>query len=203
MPTGYTAAIADGITFEQFALSCARAFGACIEMRDDPADAPIPDEFKPSTYHKEGLARSREELAALIVLTPEECEVRACEDYKKEVGDAARRIEEANALKAKYLGMLEKVNSFTTPTGEHEGFKKFMQTQITESIDWDCSTKYATEGLEEMRTMTGEGWRQKKIARAQWGINYHTENDAKETEQAKSRTLWISQLREAITKVTE
>ena len=61
MPTGYTAKIADGQTFEEFILSCARAFGALVEMRDEPADAPIPEEFKPSAYHTTqiGVARAK------------------------------------------------------------------------------------------------------------------------------------------------
>jgi hypothetical protein len=32
MPTGYTSAIADGIEFKDFALRCARAFGALVEL---------------------------------------------------------------------------------------------------------------------------------------------------------------------------
>ena len=51
MPTGYTAAVKDGITFEQFAWSCARAFGALIDMRDSPTGAPIPQRFEPSQYN--------------------------------------------------------------------------------------------------------------------------------------------------------
>jgi hypothetical protein len=49
MPTGYTAPIADGMTFEQFALGCARAFGALVTMRDEPSDAPIPERLEPDT----------------------------------------------------------------------------------------------------------------------------------------------------------
>ena len=46
MPTGYTADIQDGkiTTLREYALSCARAFGALIMMRDDPHDAPIADD---------------------------------------------------------------------------------------------------------------------------------------------------------------
>lgn len=40
MPTGYTDAIKDGISFNQFILSCARAFGALITMRDEPSSVP-------------------------------------------------------------------------------------------------------------------------------------------------------------------
>ena len=37
MPTGYTDKIKDGITFKEYAMGCARAFGALITMRDNPA----------------------------------------------------------------------------------------------------------------------------------------------------------------------
>jgi hypothetical protein len=69
MPTGYTAAIKDGISFQQFAMACARAFGALVMMRDEPSSAPIPD-FQPSNFHVEHLELARAELARLQALTP-------------------------------------------------------------------------------------------------------------------------------------
>ncbi len=63
MPTGYTADIAKGITFQQYAWSCARAFGALVMMRDEPSDAPIPEAFTPSDYHVKALAEARAKLA--------------------------------------------------------------------------------------------------------------------------------------------
>ena len=44
MPTGYTYDLYDGkdIEFPDFVMKCARAFGALIEIRDDPMDAAIP-----------------------------------------------------------------------------------------------------------------------------------------------------------------
>ena len=41
MPTGYTSKIGDDQSFKDFALRCARNFGANILMRDDPMDAEI------------------------------------------------------------------------------------------------------------------------------------------------------------------
>ncbi len=40
MPSGYTENIYYGkkVAFKDFALGCARAFGACVMQRDDPAD---------------------------------------------------------------------------------------------------------------------------------------------------------------------
>jgi len=60
MPTGYTYPVVEGkITeFSDFALSCARAFGALITMRDDPHDTPIPETFEPSDYNAKKLAEA-------------------------------------------------------------------------------------------------------------------------------------------------
>lgn len=54
MPTGYTAGVKDGTVtdFKAFVMQCARAFGALIDMRDDPSDVPIPKSFAPSSYGK-------------------------------------------------------------------------------------------------------------------------------------------------------
>ena len=54
MPTGYTADIYEGndVSFRDFALKCARAFGACIEQRDDDAnDKPKLIEKTKDNYH--------------------------------------------------------------------------------------------------------------------------------------------------------
>lgn len=60
MPTGYTSYIGQGCDFKTFAMKCARAFGACIDMRDSSLDAQIPDSFEPSRYHlKEKRAAER------------------------------------------------------------------------------------------------------------------------------------------------
>ena len=59
MPTGYTAKLMEqGQTFPEFIMSCARAFGALIMMRDDPANAPIPEKFEPSDYHVRALKKA-------------------------------------------------------------------------------------------------------------------------------------------------
>jgi hypothetical protein len=60
MPTGYTAKLYDGDQkFQDFAMECARAFGALIEMRDEPMNAKIPETFEPSEHHVNGLERAK------------------------------------------------------------------------------------------------------------------------------------------------
>lgn len=57
MPTGYTYPVAEEKvdTLAEFALQCARAFGACVTMRDEPSNKPIPEEFKPSLHYQKKL----------------------------------------------------------------------------------------------------------------------------------------------------
>ena len=82
MPTGYTAAIADGVTFEQFALNCARAFGALIDMRDEPSDAPIPERFEPSNYHEKKIAEINDELVRLKEMSQDEAKMVAHQEWR-------------------------------------------------------------------------------------------------------------------------
>ena len=74
MPTGYTARVKDGTVteFKDFAMGCARAMGACISMREAAHDAEIPEQFEPSPYHTEQLAKAKADLAAFEAMTEAE-----------------------------------------------------------------------------------------------------------------------------------
>ena len=69
MPTGYTAGVATGEIkdFKTYALQCARAFGACIMLRDEPMSDEIP-EFKPSDHYEKSLAKATADLAAFTAI---------------------------------------------------------------------------------------------------------------------------------------
>jgi hypothetical protein len=59
MPTGYTADIKNGISFKTFAMNCARAFGACVTLRDEPGGGDkIPEAFEASTYHAQQVEKA-------------------------------------------------------------------------------------------------------------------------------------------------
>lgn len=200
MPTGYTAEIHDGkpITFPEFVMNCARAFGALALMRDDPADAVIPDEFKPRTdYHDEQLVKHRAELARLEVMTPEQI-VNAHADVR--AGELRERTKDAvknRDMRARYRAMLAEVEAWEPPTPDHVGLKEFMVKQITESIDFDCR-----EGTEFLWPRLSDDdpavWYEAQIAEAKRGITYATEERAKEIERAEQRTSWVRALRDSL-----
>lgn len=197
MPTGYTAAIADGITFQQYALTCARAFGALIEMRDEPMDAAIPDEFKPSTYHAEAVAVATAQLAKVKDMTPEQARLEADREFAAACAAYDKRIADRDALRTKYNDMLAKVQAWQAPTPEHAEYKKFMADQIQQSIDFDCSDSY--DSAPECKST--DGWIAIAQAQAERDIRYHTEKHAEEVARAASRTAWVKALRDSLKKV--
>ena len=107
MPSGYTAAIKDGITFSDFAMNCARAFGALISMRDEPLDAPIPERVEPTDYHAEKIKKAEERLSALIAMTAKELDAEAAEYWERETAYNKKAHEEAEELRKKYKAMAE------------------------------------------------------------------------------------------------
>lgn len=195
MPTGYTAAVADGIDFKTFAMNCARAFGALVTMRDDPADAEIPDAFPPSDYHERSLAEARTRLAALNAMTPDEIAAAAETAWQNDETYRARRIAECRALRAKYEALLADVVAWAPPTPDHIGMHEFMQQQLRDSLKHDCDESFYA--APEAKPTPAE-WLTMRRERAEWDIKYHTEHHAQEVARAKERTDWVRMLRASL-----
>lgn len=198
MPTGYTANVADGkvTDFPTFAMQCARAFGACIEMRDDPTDTPIPDEFKPSDYHAEALAAAQQRLAEFKArdgkawnAATEQHNAEAMKQYQEDIARNER-------IKDNYLAMLAQVQAWEPPSPDHHEMKKFMELQLYDSIKFDCRIP------EKPRQLTVAEFMELERESIAWDISYHTKQQAEEVERAKSRTQWVRQLRESLQTVT-
>jgi hypothetical protein len=194
MPSGYTADVQSGkvTDFREYAMQCARAFGSTILMRDDPLDKAIPEKFEPSTYHEESIARARTELSRLKALSPEEIAA----ECKAANAEAARsyfaRKAETRQQRERYEAMLEKARAYVPPSVDHEGYAKFLVTQLEESIRFDCHE------YEEPVFMTTDDWLAQRIASTERNIAYHTEQHAEEVERTEGRNRWIAQLRESL-----
>lgn len=196
MPTGYTADVKDGISFKTYAMNCARAFGACVELRDEPGGGErIPDEFKPSDYHAKAGQRGRDDLAALLALTPEQRERNAAKAWYDAETARLMRLEDKRKQREAYEAMLAKVNAWEPPTPEHAGLHEFMRTQIEQSIDFDCGGDYGTTPTPRL---TGEQWAAQEAARLNLDIAYHEQEHAAEVARAASRTAWVRALRAAL-----
>lgn len=196
MPTGYTAAIADDITFDDFVMSCARGMGALVIMRDQPADAPIPERFEPSDYHTKKIAEATATIDRLARMTDAELEQAASEAYETALAAQAAAILRNDTLREKYNAMLAKVEAWQSPSEDHDGFKKFMVEQIAGSIDFDCNNRYYRE--QKHTKLTGAEWRAQEEARARKDIAYHEVENAKEIERTEARNTWLRQLRDSL-----
>lgn len=198
MPTGYTEKIKDGISFKEFALDCARAFGACVLLRDEPGGGEaIPEKFEPSDYHVKALAEAEKELARIDDMTTSEREASAEAEHNQAERYRKNRLKEKRELKAKYLAMLREVDSWEPPTSDHAELKAFMQKQIKESIDWDCGPDFYSKPTV---LLSGEDWAAEKRQKALKSINYHTTANIEEIQRTENRNTWIQALRESLSK---
>lgn len=194
MPTGYTSTIKDGISFQNFVLLCARAFGALVTMRDESFDAPIPNEFQPSDYHDKKLKKAQERLIELKTLSLKDCGEQSMVDYKKELTEYEKTVADSKTLETKYRNMLSNVDSWIPPTPDHVELKNFMRSQILQSIDFDCSLDY----LEKPKLLTATKWLTHEINKSLWDIEYHTKENEEEIQRVNKRNQWIRELRKSI-----
>lgn len=194
MPTGYTAEIYEGkkVSFERFAMKCARAFGACVTMRDDDMDAEIPNKFKASDYHDKELARAKKRLDDALTITPKQAAGRAVAQYDKLFKAHQEDVAEKLALKERYESLLVQVRSWVPPTNKHREFRKFMADQLEQSIEFDCSPN------DPPKVKTPEEWRADEIERAKWNVNYHAKEGQAERIRVAERNAWIRALRDSL-----
>lgn len=199
MATGYTAGVADGkvTEFPDFAMQCARAFGALIMMRDDPHNAEIPEEFEPSTFYAERLAEARERLAVLEAMTPDGIVQAAQASNEQAAAAFAENRARQEKIVARYRAMLEKVEAWVPPSLDHVEMKDFMRQQLESSIDFDSYDLAAPEAEE-----AGD-WYAREVGAARRDITRYAEEHEKEVERTRERNRWVRQLRGSLEETKE
>lgn len=196
MPTGYTADIKDGIDFKTYAMNCARAFGACVALRDEPGGGDrIPDAFEPSDYHIKAVENARDALAALDAMNPAELERAAARAWDDAETSRLTRLEDKRKQREAYEAMLAKVVAWEAPTPNHAELHEFMRTQIEQSIEFDCGCEYDTTPTVRL---TGKEWAAKRRAVLVHNVQYHERGHADEVERAAKRTEWVRALRASL-----
>lgn len=190
MPTGYTSILDEkpDTTFEQFALRCARAFGALVHMRDDSMDAVLPEQIEPSPYYLKSLEDSVAEVSRLEAMTEQE---------RKEYGASAiaknnERHEEAKAeferTNAAYCRMRDEVRNWEAPE-PLVSMKRFMLDQLNTGKPSDYSKPDERQPL--------EAWA-KDLESAKTSCKYRREAWEEEKERADSRNAWLQTLRSSL-----
>jgi hypothetical protein len=196
MPTGYTATLMEeGQSFPEFVILCARAMGACIEMRDESLDAKIPDRFEPSTYHTERSKEAKARLAELKKMTNAERIAFGEARRKEAVKSCEQWIAKRNQENGRLNEMEQKVRAWQPPTKDHVRFKEFMLEQLNISKN---ETSYPDESLKEAKAKKPVSYYAEAVKQAERDITYHAEEHAKEVQRANERSEWVQQLRASI-----
>jgi len=200
MPTGYTADVQSGkITeFKDFAMQCARAFGALVMMRDDPSGATIPERFEPQImYYDDKIAECEARLATLKAMSPEEVRQASLDAHAKAMEKWHERRQERELHRQRYEAMLAKVRAWHPPTPDHSELASFMIRQLQESIDFDTKCRHDPEPV----TPAGEAWRAAEIRKTESTLNYAIKNRAEEIARTADRNEWLTALRASLDEV--
>lgn len=198
MPTGYTAPIEKGITFKEYAMGCARAFGSLIMMREDPQSAEIPEKFEPSPYYKDEIENESKQLKELLAMDDATATKKAKDAHQEKIEYHTAAIAKNEDLLAKYKSMLTEVEAYESPSPEHDEFKKFMAQQIKESIKFDCGSTYHEEGIQSAKLMSGTEWKAEEARRLNESITRHKKYYQEELDRTNSRNEWLRKLRESL-----
>lgn len=193
MPTGYTAQFLDNptMTFEQWALKCARAFGPLIHMRDS-LNAEIPTVVEPSSYYRNDLLEAEARVRELETMTLDDAA--ACAKREHESSKLLNiEIEERSlAEEAKHEAMRAKVIAWEPPTPEHESLKRFMLEQIQTS-----QMPHYDPG--PARNRTAQRWLDEERRYAAERVALRREDWRKSVESAAKATKWLADLRASLT----
>jgi len=193
MPTGYTYKIGEGISFKEFTLDCARAFGALISLRDEPSNTPTPNVIEPSDYALNAVKIAKAKLKRFENMKLSVAEKLCEKEYELECISVAEREKADKELFDKYQAMLIEVKKWEPPTEEHVGLKDFMIEQITSSIKGDCGHK-----REKPKKQNAKAWVLQQRRSAEKDIEYYTKSYAEEVFRCNERTEWIQNLMKSL-----
>ena len=200
MPTGYTANIEEGISFREFALSCARAFGACLNFRDEPNDFKITNKFEPSPYYKDRAEGTLVELREIQSLSLQECELRE----RQALADESKMLREIKDkqldLYKKYIYIRTQVENWKTPSIDHEPLKQFMIDQINDSIKFDCNNSYYEEKINQLteKVINPKQWKIDRIRYLMDDYETYVNLYTQEVEKTRTSAIWIQQLNDSL-----
>ncbi len=187
MATGYTYPVVDGeITkLNEFVWSCARAF-----FYQDSMPASL--EAQPSPHHQEEMVKARVRLIEALILTENQAEKMAREEYTTQLQEEAEYIRNETIRNDRIQKMLDQVNAWIPPSNDHDGLKDFMIQQLTTSLrdTWKGTTK--------LKLLSGAEFMAEKIKSAQWDVDYHTKHWREDRERAANVTRWLQALNQSV-----
>lgn len=196
MATGYTYPVCEGdITFTEFALSCARAMGACIMQRDDPSDVSPNLDEKVDDYYRTSVEDDERELAELKAMTQDEIDRGFYKYLTDRKASYESSLAETKVKVTRLKRMLKLVEGWKPPTPDHENYKKFMVSQLTETLDWEDRPPY--DKPEDALKTAGE-WYKIQLDCAERSLKRSRESYAEAVKSVTARNKWKRELIESI-----
>ncbi len=196
MPTGYTAKLMEeGQSFQEFVLTCARAFGSLVMMCDDPMDAQIPERFEPTDYNTKKIDESTELLNRLKNMPNREKISFGESEKERKIKRLEKWLEKNRKENSRLIEMEKFVLAWVPPTFAHGGLKEFMLGQIKLSKN---DEDYILNKITKSKKMAPMECYISILSDATRDINYHIEENKKEIERVNARNEWLRQLRLSI-----
>jgi hypothetical protein len=193
--TGYTYDLVEkNLSFKEFTIKCARAIGYLIEMRDEPLDAPIPDEFEPDSYYLDRMYEAEQDLVYYESMTKAEKIAEGKRIQAEELNGHIESLKKSEHEERVLKEMLVNVEAWNPPTEEHEGLKKFMLEQLKCSMH-DSNTQSYKNWIEHTKTKNPESYIDELIERSRENVPYYKRLYDEEVEQTAKKNAWIKALR--------
>ena len=195
MPTGYTSELCDNDqSFAKFVLGCARAFGACIEQRDDPLDdLPKIQDLEPM-YHETELERAMAHLDALQQMSPK-ARIKYGENIRTDtINDCEKNIAKKQVVRSRIVSMIDRVSTWDPPTDDHHSLKQFMLDQLNQTLQSDGDILYYQNLLQKTIDSDPISFFDDAVESAKWDISYHTKHNKPEKDNAAKKRKWIQDL---------
>jgi hypothetical protein len=191
MPTGYTAAVADGkvTDFRTFALRCARGFGAAVMQRDNPMDE-LPKHREESGFYARTLREAEADAARLAAMSLDEAQVAMAAEIAEEEARIVEARGTTSETNSRYEAMLAQVLQWEPPSPDHIEFRDFMVTQLRLSI----GTFTERYWREEDRPAAVGDWLAARRVKAAGRIEQYQKEVAEERERCRNANAWIDAL---------
>lgn len=198
MPTGYTEKVQKGEITElkDFALQCARAFGACIMQRDDDPNE-LPKLLSTDSYHLNVLQELQKRKTNLSKRSRKRFIQQEKNNTKRYIRENLEMIAEQANDEIRYKNILQQVENWQPPTNDHNELKKFMIQQLEDSIEWDCNNSYNMAALKEYNALTDEDYNDmydKRMEEVNKKIDYHMIQHSNQIKNIEEKNRWITEL---------
>lgn len=204
MSNAFTHGVQSGkvTTLEEFATTCASAFGVYVEYKDDPINSPRPKRLEIDPYQAELITRAEDDLIYWENITSVELEPIMRREKNEMAVDQYESALRQKESRKNYENMLSQVDNWNVPSEEHEEFKLFMQKELANAMSFDLQAKYSDDEIEEMKNIIMpinahylpeeiEEFRADKLEHAQRQLALYRVNYTRHVEEIAKKNKWL------------